>query len=155
MSVFVQLRHWIKSIVPPRFYGRSIVINSYRVPPFSKAALKILDRSPFDPSSKGSYEYMSGGLIWTDEWPRAATLSTLGGDIFKCLIAYRASITLGEEKPELRFAWEQVKAHAPNWPGLRPERYGEKAKRRLLAAKRIENAFLKEGIPSQNPFNSV
>lgn len=130
-------------------------MGTYIPQQFSKADLETLDHTPFDPLSRGSYEFFSGGLIRSDEWRSAAVQSMLGSDAFRCLIAYRASITLGEERPELRFAWDQVKAHAPNWPGLCPERYGENAKRRLLAAMRIESACLKEGIPSQNPFNSV
>jgi hypothetical protein len=62
----------------------------------------------------------------------------------RSLIAYRASITLGEERMEFRPVWEQVVNDAPHWPGLREERRGEGARRRLLAALRRQDRCLLE-----------
>jgi hypothetical protein len=114
---------------------------------FSAAGLTVLDCQPYDPDAKGSYELMSGGLMWPDEHPKIGSpgceLISLVR-VYRFLIAYRASITLGEERAEFRPVWEQVVRDAPNWPGLRQERRGEKAKKRLLAAKRRESVCFDE-----------
>jgi hypothetical protein len=114
---------------------------------FSPAALAILDRQQYDPVAKGSYELLSGGLIWSDELPRSGTPD---GAIVRALSAYRflfasrASITLDEKCPKFRPVWEQVLQGAPIWPGLRPDRRGERARKRLLAAQRREDKCLAE-----------
>jgi len=105
---------------------------------FPPAALAVLNCMPFDPEARGRYELMSGALIWPDEFPGVA----IGASRY--LVAYRASITLGEERAEFRPVWDQVVQHAPDWPGLRPERRGEKARRRLLAAQRLSQPCLDE-----------
>jgi hypothetical protein len=113
---------------------------------FSPEALAILDRMSFDPTVRGRYEWLSGGLIWPDEFPRAHEewLIVARGYVYRFLIAYRASLTLGPECAEFRAVWEQVVRHAPNWPGLRPERRGERAARRLRVGQRRLDACLAE-----------
>lgn len=106
---------------------------------FSPIALAALNGLQYDPAGKGSYELLSGGLIWPDERPEVGSPErrVISLDcVYRFLVAYRASITLGEERSEFRPVWEQVVSAAPNWPGLRPERRGEAARKRLLAAKR-------------------
>jgi hypothetical protein len=116
------------------------------VPLFTTAALAVLDSQQYDPEAKGSYELMSGALVWSDELPKLseAWAVVAQGDIWRFLVAYRASVTLGKEQVAFRAVWEQVVQHAPNWPGLRPERRGDKARRRLLAAKRRSDRCLDE-----------
>jgi hypothetical protein len=109
------------------------------VPVFSSAALAVMNRQTADPAAVSSYDVMSGGLHWSDEFDALTAQeknTVLEGWAFRYLLGYRASITLGEERAEFRPVWEQVSEHAPNWPGLRPERWGENARRRLLAAQR-------------------
>jgi hypothetical protein len=117
-----------------------------RVTLFSESALRILDGMPADPAAKKHYDYMSGGLHWDDGFPK------LGTDDFKVvwhgflprfLIACRASLTLGGESEYLAL-WEQIIQHAPSWPGISPTRRDEEARRRLMAAKRIEKKSLAE-----------
>jgi hypothetical protein len=109
-------------------------------PLFTPAALAVLDGLPYDPAARSRYELMSGALIWSDE---VRAIGSPEGDliwenwVFRYLVGYRASLTLGQERSEFRPVWEQVVRHAPNWPGLRPVRYGDRARRRLLAAKRL------------------
>ncbi|MDY3554387.1 hypothetical protein R5W24_003509 [Gemmata sp. JC717] len=115
------------------------------LPLFSTAALAVLDRMPFDPAARGSYDLMSGGLWWPDEFPGPGTadgkLVRLAG-AYRCLLAYRRALTLGEERDGFRPVWEQVVRHAPNWPGLRPERRGNRAAQRLRAALRRADTCL-------------
>jgi hypothetical protein len=114
---------------------------------FSDAALAILDRMPFDVEARGSFEIMSGGLIWPDEFPRPGTdawAAIAPGWLYRFLIAYRASITLHPAQAKPYELWQQVVQHAPNWPGLRPERRGEQARRRLRAALRRQAKCLAE-----------
>lgn len=108
---------------------------------FSPAALAVLDSQQYDPHAKGSYELMSGGLVWPDEFPDTGSAEwrlIARNYLYRYLIAYRSDITLGEERVGFRPVWEQALREAPNWPGLRPERRGEAARKRLLAAKRRE-----------------
>jgi hypothetical protein len=117
------------------------------LPLFSPTALAVLDRMPLDSTARGSFELMSGGLMWPDEFPRPGSpdWATVSPNwVYRYLLAYRASITLGEERAEFRPVWEQVARHAPNWPGLRAERRGERARRRLLAALRRQEKCLAE-----------
>jgi hypothetical protein len=117
------------------------------VPLFSAAALAVLDRQPFDPAARGSYEMMSGGLMWRDEFPEVGSpeWQLVAADwVYRYLIGYRASITLGEERAAFRPVWEQVVQMAPNWPGLREERRGDDARRRLSAARRSSKRCLDE-----------
>jgi hypothetical protein len=121
---------------------------------FSTAALVVLNNQAFDPAAKGRYENLSGGLIWGDEFPVSGTPEWEAIDenftnfAYRYLVAYRASITLGKEREAFQGVWNQVMAFAPNWPGLRPERRGERAKKRLLAAKRQEAVCL-EGLEKE------
>jgi hypothetical protein len=117
------------------------------VPLFSADGLAALDRMPFDPAARGSFELMSGGLMWPDEFPRPGSTEWEAVSprwAYRYLLAYRASLTLGEERAEFRPVWEQVLRHAPNWPGLRPERRGKRARRRLQAALRRQDKCLAE-----------
>ena len=121
-------------------------MNETEVLQFSNDALAILDRLPFDPEARASYDMMSGGLVWPDELPLQWSpewRAIKPGSIFRILIGYRASITDGAERAEFRFIWQQVLDHAPNWPGLRPDRHGDRARHRLLAAKRREGVCLR------------
>ena len=108
---------------------------------FSPAALEVLNSQQYDPAAKGAYELMSGGLMWPDEFPKPGAPgrdTVFAPWAYRFLIAARAAITLGDERTGFRPTWDQVVREAPNWPGLRPERWGEQARRRLLAAKRRE-----------------
>ncbi len=109
------------------------------IPRFSEDGLTVLDRQAYNPEARSGYDMLSGGLMWPDEFPRFGSPeweAIAPNYPYRYLIAYRAAITLGEERAEFRPVWEQVARHAPNWPGLHPERRGSRAKRRLLAAKR-------------------
>lgn len=117
------------------------------LPLFSDAALAVLDQMPFDSTARGRFELMSGGLMWADEFPPpgSAEWEVVRAEwVYRYLIAFRRALTLGEERDELRPVWEQVTRHAPNWPGLRPERRGERAARRLRAAIRGQEKGLAE-----------
>jgi hypothetical protein len=114
------------------------------LPTFSEAALAVLDRMPCDPTARAAFEWLSGGLMWADEFPPVGTperqaMSQAGA--VGCLLAARAAVTLGQESGFLP-VWEQVVRHAPNWPGLRPERRGEAALKRLRAALRRQDRCL-------------
>ena len=122
-------------------------MSTARMPLFSAAGLSILDRQVYDPTARASYEVMSGGPMWPDEFPRSgspAWMAVSPNWVYHYLIAYRASITLGGERAEFRPVWEQVARHAPNWPGRRVERRGDRARRRLLAARRRQARCLTE-----------
>jgi hypothetical protein len=116
-------------------------------PLFSAAGLAVLDRMPFDPDARGRFELLSGGLVWPDEFPPFGSSEwelVRPQWAYRYLIAFRRALTLGEEREAFRPVWEQVVRHASNWPGLRPERRGERAARRLRAALRRQDQCLAE-----------
>lgn len=120
-------------------------MNAPSAPSLSIEALRVLDGMPFDPDARSHFDVMSGGLQWTDEFPRvgSAEWPVVRRDwSYRFLIGYRASLTLGERRDELRPIWEQVVRGAPNWPGLRPERHGRRALGRLRAALRLQDRCL-------------
>jgi hypothetical protein len=117
------------------------------LPQFSADALVILDRMPFDPMARGRFELMSGGLIWSDEFPPPGSAEgelVRAQWVYRYLIASRRALTLAEDRVAFLPVWEQVVRGAPNWPGLRPERRGERAVRRLRAALRRQDKCLAE-----------
>src|SRR5262245_57046505 len=103
---------------------------------FSATSLAFLNGMTVDPHAHVILDYLSCALIWSDEWPNVDSPGyrdvehDLAGS-YKRLLAYRASITLGDERTELRPLWDQVVEHAKNWPGLKPERRGDDARRLL------------------------
>jgi hypothetical protein len=111
-------------------------------PLLSAEALTVLDRRPYAPDARGGYNFVVKGLQWPDEFPAIGSLErpVVSDHRAARLLIYRASLTLGEELAEWRPLWEQVARHAPNWPGLREDRRGERARRRLLAGRRREAA---------------
>lgn len=116
-------------------------------PLFSMAALSVLDRMPFDPDASGNFEIMSGGLLWPDEFPAIGSVEwelVCTQWVYRYLLAYRRALTLGEKRDEFQPIWDQVIRHAPNWPGLRPERRGERAAKRLRAALREQDKCFTE-----------
>lgn len=105
------------------------------LPLFEPHVLSLLDALTVDPLATVDYEYLSGGLVWSDELPRdenGKRLVVRSGAV-KYVLAYRASITLDQERSQFRPHWEQLERDAPNWPGLRPDRRDDAARRRLVA----------------------
>ena len=104
-------------------------------PLFDPHVLSLLDSLAADPSATVGYEHLSGGLVWSDELPadEEGKRAVVRSRAFKCALAYRASLTLGEERAEFRPHWAQLEQAAPNWPGLRAGRRGPEARRQLVA----------------------
>ncbi len=120
----------------------------------SATTLRLLDGMVCNSLAKAGYDIMAGGLVWPDEFPPfgdPAGREVWRGYLPRFLVAYRASLTLGEartELRELRELWDQVSRDAPHWPGLREDRRGEKARARLLAARRRDQICL-DGLEHQ------
>lgn len=91
---------------------------------FPETALTILRQTRCNPQAACSYEGMSGGLRWNDEFPGEAIEACIRADswAFRCVWAYRASLIRGQPRDELRGAWDQLARECPEWPGFRPER---------------------------------
>ena len=121
-------------------------MSAIGLPLFSADALAILDRMPFDPEARSIFDLMSGGLVWADEFPCIGSPEwavVKPNWVYRYAVAYRASLTVGPERAEFRAVWEQINQHAPNWPGLRLERRGDRARHRLLAGMRREAVCLR------------
>lgn len=91
---------------------------------FPEAALELLRQARWDPAAQCTYEIMSGGFKWSDEWPENVGFICVehGSWAFRYVLGYRASLIQGVPRQELRSAWEQLKLSCPEWPGFRPDR---------------------------------
>ena len=106
----------------------------------SDTALEVLNRMPFDPIATCFYEHLSGGMLWSDEFPSVGSRDwevVAKGYLYRFLIAARRDITIGEASPRFQPLWQKVEKCAPNWPGLRPERRSERMQKKLLAAEHL------------------
>jgi hypothetical protein len=92
---------------------------------FPEEALAILRQARWDANATHSYEVMSGGFAWSDERiSQSATACMAHGSwAFRFLMGYRASLTRGSSREELRPPWDQLLRECPEWPGFRPERH--------------------------------
>ncbi len=118
-----------------------------QVKTFSDAALAILDALPVDPNATYAYEHLSGGFYWSDEFPSFDSADwqiVRHDDLYRFLIRIRRCITLGDDSVESTPLWQQVMAHAANWPGLLPERRSGRIVKRLVAAERLADRCLKK-----------
>lgn len=102
-------------------------------PLFQAEVLLRLNALKADATATVGFEYLSGGLVWSDELPTDEEGRRLvqRSSAFQYALAYRASLTLGAERTEFRRHWQQLEEDAPNWPGLRVERRGPDARREL------------------------
>lgn len=91
---------------------------------------------------------MAGGLIWDDETPKASDYgANLRAEIYlRKVIAYRASLTMGQARTELEDNWNELKQLAPNWPGFRAERMGRDAQRLLKIHQYKAGKLLKQAL---------
>lgn len=106
---------------------------------FNDAALAVLDGMTCDPDATCFYEHLSGGFIWSDEFPKPFTpdWTTVSHDyLHRYLVQFRRRITLGLADAKELPLWQQVLANAPSWPGLAIERRAGRIVKRLLAAER-------------------
>ena len=104
------------------------------------AAKKILANCVYNPAARHRYDILRGGFVWEDEAPE------IDSDNFRKVIpilapviAYRASLTLGQPRSELQSYWEELQAILPSWPGFREERVFGSVERDLKAVKLKEN----------------
>ena len=102
---------------------------------------RAFDSLPFDENAKVGYEYLSGGFCWSDETPSESSVDQNALLLLKLLIAHRASLILGDEKPEATQWWNEMKILFPNWPGFRPERHDSALGQQL---RRAQNGMMAE-----------
>ena len=116
-----------------------------QVTTFSDAAIAILNSMVVDPDATYSYEHLSGGFYWSDEFPPTDSpdWDIVGHDyLYRFLIRIRRCITLGDDSVAATPLWQQVLVDAPNWPGLLPDRRSGRIVKRLLAAERLADRCL-------------
>lgn len=106
-----------------------------------KDAQVILKNCTYAIDAKYHYDVMRGGFIWDDELPsrdKECTGFFQGILLISKVIAYRASLTLGEPIEEYEQEWLDLQAVVPNWPGFREERIYGRIERELRVVKRKE-----------------
>src|SRR5690242_5971398 len=116
---------------------------------FPAEAIDILRQTRFDPDAKRSFDGMSGGFRWDDEFPNEAITACMriNNYAFRVVIAYRASLVSGKPREELRASWDQLLRECPEWPGFRPDRQSttlkgpmERANERFMSSlRRLDN----------------
>ena len=118
-----------------------------QVTTFSDAAIAILNSMVVDPDATHSYEHLSGGFYWSDEFPptNSPDWDVVGHDyLYRFLIRIRRCITLGDDSVAATPLWQQVLTDAPNWPGLLPDRRSGRVVKRLRAAERLADRCLEK-----------
>jgi len=71
-------------------------------------------------SPKVRYEFMSGGLVWSDETNDQTTIEAIWA--LRLIVAYRTSLMLEEPRDEFQAIWDHANALFPKWIGFLPER---------------------------------
>ncbi|MBA2116621.1 hypothetical protein [Bremerella alba] len=110
---------------------------------FSESVLAILLQTTWDPNAICIFDGVSGGLLWSDEYPREAFAACFSDNnwAFRYVLAYRVSLILEEPRDEFRAPWFQLVRECPDWPGLRQERRSPSLRDQL---KRAQDRFRKE-----------
>jgi hypothetical protein len=109
----------------------------------------ILNGMAADPDARVSYETLSGGLAWSDEFPGACERRQLWKEvvpIVRMLLRHRSMIIINQAGEDLfGEVWEEAMRQFPNWPGFEVSRrscsyaqlfFAEEAK----ANRELENA---------------
>ncbi len=111
---------------------------------FQEDVLDILRQTRWDPNAICIYDGISGGLVWSDEYPRAAFAACFSENnwAFRYVLAYRASLIREDPRDEFRAPFFQLVRECPDWPGLRPERRSPELQDHLnLAQSRFRKKF--------------
>jgi len=83
------------------------------------------------------FEYMSGALVWSDEYPpiREEDPNPFPVPNLRGIWAFRTSLIEEQPREKFREAWELAQSLFPNWPGFLSERR-DPSLRDLLARER-------------------
>ena len=109
----------------------------------TSTAKRILGACEYDPAADRTYDIMRGAFLWEDELPpRSSKDFPRAIFILARVIAYRASLTLGQPNPEYESEWAELREAVPSWPGFRQERIFGSVERDLRAAKLREDRCL-------------
>ena len=108
-------------------------------------APEILRHCHYTEHASHVYDILRGGFIWEDEFPNEK--SDLRGflqsiALLSKVIAYRASLTLGEPNPAYENEWNTLKRLLPSWPGFREERIYGTIERELRLIRKQEKKCL-------------
>lgn len=103
---------------------------------FPQNAIALMQQAHWDSAATRSYEMMSGGFKWSDEWPAGVSFLCMEEDsyAFRFVLGYRASLIQGRPRDDLRAPWDQLSRECPEWPGFRPERCSPTLKSELETA---------------------
>jgi len=114
----------------------------------SATLIHLLAACEHDPAAACQYDVMAGGLVWSDEVPSPGDHApNLRSSVhLRSVIAYRASLTLGQPRVELESDWNELRQLLPNWPGFREERVHGPAERLLKIHKYKEAKLLDQAL---------
>jgi len=86
-----------------------------------------LDQLQVDPQARLGYDWLAGGLKWSDEvpewtFPDVAEQGIPGLGTWRSLISFRSSLIINQPRETFRDLWERAMSICPRWPGFLPER---------------------------------
>jgi len=84
-----------------------------------------LNQLTADPDARVYFEWMSGGLVWSDELPPIKERVPGESQCLRGIWRYRSSLIMGNPAEKCRPWWEKAQELFPNWPGFLPERRSE------------------------------
>ena len=97
---------------------------------------------PVDTQATRHHEMMSGGFLWSEEGPAEGYSEMAGDYAMRFLLGYRASLTRGQPREELRFVWDAVLSACSEWPGFLVERRSPVLAEELAQVSRAEMRHL-------------
>ena len=123
----------------------------------SAALIDLLAACEHDAAAACQYDAMAGGLVWSDEVPSPGDhASNLRASVhLRPVIAYRASLTIGEPRVELEGDWNELRQLLPSWPGFREERIHGPAERLLKIHKYKEAKLLDRALGELDSWDSL
>ena len=98
---------------------------------FPAEALAIMRKARWRPWARRRYDGLSPGFYWSDEFPWR--VSDAWTQQCHAVIAFRASLILGEPRAPMRPVWDQLEQECPRWPGFRLARRSPALRHRLEA----------------------
>src|SRR5262245_54686851 len=77
------------------------------------------------PEADCFYDWLSGGLLWTDEVPDVSQIPPEALAALRCVVWYRTALILGESKKRDEALGPEMRKLFPNWSGEAAAKHNE------------------------------
>jgi hypothetical protein len=107
----------------------------------------LMDRLIPSPESTFTYDLLSGGILWPDEFPDFRVLRTVRNwGVVRFLLRFRTTLILGHPDEELRPCWDRGQELFPSWPGFDPHRRSTSLRPAVLEIEAAAHERLEEEL---------